>query len=74
MDKGFLYHRSRTQLWAEIALNLTESKIIPLDVDWYATHLNETFSDIKLRYEHRLEQNNASLSIIGDSIELFFFS
>jgi len=62
IDQGFLCHRSITQLWTEIARNLTESVILPMDVQWYASYLKEAFGDIKSRYEKQLEANKSTLS------------
>ena len=53
-----LYHRAVTQLYAEIALNLTESVVLPFDIQWYATHLKEEMGKIKMRYGHQLKANN----------------
>ena len=62
MDKGFVFHRSVAQLWAEMARNLVESIVLPLDLEWYAIHLKESFDDIQKKYGSRLESNGATLS------------
>ncbi|XP_057377944.1 N-acetylated-alpha-linked acidic dipeptidase 2-like [Daphnia carinata] len=49
IDKDFLYHRAVTQLWTEIAHNLTESVILPMDLAWYAIYLSESVANIKTR-------------------------
>lgn len=61
MDKGFVYHRTVTQLWTEVARNLLESVLLPMDLDWYATYLNESVTGIKDRYGAQLEANQATL-------------
>lgn len=63
MDPGFLHHRAVTQLWAEIARNLTESIVLPMDVNAYATFLTDGFVALKERYETILLANQATLSI-----------
>lgn len=62
MDKGFVYHRAVTQLWTEVARNLLESVVLPMDLDWYATYLNESVAGIKNRYGAQLEANQATLT------------
>ena len=69
MDQGFLYHRAVTQLWAEIALNLTESVILPLDTRWYSQFLKEEFVAINSTYRQRLIDNGATLGIYIEQIE-----
>lgn len=64
IDKGFRHHQAVTQLWGEIALNLTESTVLPFDIEWYSTYLTEAFAEVKSRYNDRLEANGASLSKI----------
>lgn len=64
IDKGFLYHKAMAQLWAELARNLTESTILPMDIRWYAAHLQKVFVDIQTRYGAQLAANNATLGII----------
>ena len=66
MDKDFLYHRALTQMWAEMALTLAESVILPMDINGYATYLKKAFNDIKDRYGKQLSDNKATLS--GDNI------
>ncbi|XP_046454638.1 glutamate carboxypeptidase 2-like [Daphnia pulex] len=61
MDVGFLHHRAVTQLWAEVARNLLESVVLPLDPDWYATYLAEQVAGIQSRYGSQLEANNATM-------------
>lgn len=62
MDVGFLHHRAVTQLWAEVARNLLESVVLPLDPDWYATYLAEEVAGIQSRYGAKLEANNATMN------------
>ena len=61
MDKGFQYHRAVSQFWAEMARNLAESVVLPLDIKWYSVFLTEEFSKIKTRYNDRLMANGATL-------------
>ena len=61
MDPGFVHHRAVAQLWAEIARNLTESVILPMDLNWYSTFLTESFGNIQSRYGQQLTANNATL-------------
>ena len=65
IDRGFLYHRAVSQLWAEIALNLTESVILPLDAAQYGLYLEGAFVDIRSRYKDQLEANGATLSNVA---------
>lgn len=61
MDKGFAFHRSVAQLWAEMARNLTETVVLPMDLEWYAIHLKESFDVIQATYGPRLQANGATL-------------
>lgn len=63
LDIGFVHHRAVTQLWAEIAYNLTESVVLPMDIEWYATYLQESFDTIESQYGKQLKDNGASLGI-----------
>lgn len=84
IDKGFVHHRAVAQLWAEVALNLTESTVLPFDIQGYSAYLNASFNDIKLRYGDRLITNGANLGLsksfelfeplLARSLVLFFFS
>ena len=56
MDKGFLHHRAVTQLWAEITRNLTESDILPFDVQWYASYLGNELNQLKSRYTQQISE------------------
>ena len=58
-----MYHKAITQMWAEMARNLTESIILPMDISWYATYLTDSLIEIKERYGAQLEANQASLSM-----------
>lgn len=71
MDKGFVFHRSVAQLWAEMARNLTESIVLPLDLEWYAIHLKESFDDIQNKYGSRLESNGATLKYFETAVSNF---
>lgn len=64
MDRGFHFHRAVSQLLAEMALNLTDSVILPLDVARYGLYLEGAFVNIKSRYKDKLEANGATLSNI----------
>ena len=57
IDRGFVHHRAITQLWAEVARNLTESDILPFDVQWYASYLNNALADLQTRYTAQLNQS-----------------
>ena len=57
-----MHHRAVTQLWAEVARNLAVADVLPMDIKWYATYLQESFADIKARYTAQLEANGATLS------------
>ena len=57
-----MHHRAVTQLWAEVARNLAVADVLPMDIKWYATYLQESFADIKTRYTAQLEANGATLS------------
>ena len=48
-------------LWAEIARNLTESVILPMDLNWYSIFLTDSFRNIQSRYGPLLAANNATL-------------
>ena len=61
MDPAFVHHRAVAQLWAEIARNLTESVILPMDLNWYSIFLTDSFRNIQSRYGPLLAANNASL-------------
>lgn len=60
-DRGFYFHQAVTQLWAEIALNLAESVILPMDLTWYATYLKESFAQIKTTYGAKITANGGTL-------------
>lgn len=62
VDKGFHHHRAVAQLWGEMALNLTESIVLPMDTAWYSSYLIEAFAEVKSKYNDRLEANGATLS------------
>ena len=64
LDIGFVHHRAVTQLWAEIAHNLTESVVLPMDIEWYATYLQESFNDVEVQYGKQLSDNDVSLGIL----------
>lgn len=70
MDRGFHFHRAVSQLLAEMALNLTDSVILPLDVVRYGLYLEGAFVNIKSRYKDKLEANAATLSNIWHVLEL----
>ncbi len=55
VDPGFRYHRAMTQLWAEVARNLSESAVLPFDVQWYADEVNRSLADLKIRYTQQLQ-------------------
>lgn len=61
MDIGFLYHRAVSQFWAEMALALADSVVLPLDIKWYAIYLEEEFTKIQQRYNEQLMANGATL-------------
>lgn len=64
IDKDLSYHRAVTQLWAEVARNLSESVIVPMDIGSYALHLNQSLGTIKSRYDRRyLQANGVTLGI-----------
>ncbi len=71
MDVGFLHHRAVTQLWAEVARNLLESIVLPLDLDWYATYLAEEVDGIQSRYGAKLEANNATMNYFKTAVTHF---
>lgn len=71
MDKGFAFHRSVAQLWAEMARNLTETVVLPMDLEWYAIHLKESFDVIQATYGPRLQANGATLGKKRNKISLF---
>jgi len=52
-------------MWAEMALTLAESVILPMDIIEYATYLKKSFNDIENRYGKQLSDNNATLG--GDN-------
>ena len=62
IDKGFVHHRAITQLWAEMALNLAESVVLPMDLTRYANYLKESYAQIETTYGQRLTANGATLS------------
>ena len=64
LDEDFLYHRAVTQVWAEMALNLAESVLLPMDIKGYAAYLKDSFAYLKLTHGKQLENNNATLSEI----------
>lgn len=61
LDIGFAHHRAVTQLWAEIAHNLTESVVLPMDIEWYAAYLQESFDIVQTQYGKQLADNDVSL-------------
>ena len=63
-DRDFLFHQAVTQLWAEIALNLAESTILPMDITRYANYLMESYAQIETTYGQRLTANGATLGKI----------
>ena len=71
MDVGFLHHRAVTQLWTEVARNLLEADVLPMDLDWYATYLDEEVAGIQSRYGAQLEANNATMNYIQESVVHF---
>ena len=46
---------TRTRLWTEIARNLTESVLLPMELEWYGSYLREAFDHIKSRHNERPE-------------------
>jgi phage host-nuclease inhibitor protein Gam len=71
MDKGFLFHRAVTQLWTEVARNLLEANVLPMDLDWYATYLDGEVAGIQSRYGAQLEANNASMNYFQKAVKDF---
>ena len=71
MDVGFLHHRAVTQLWTEVARNLLEADVLPMDLDWYATYLDEQVAGIQLRYGAQLEANNATMKYFQQAVVRF---
>jgi Transferrin receptor-like dimerisation domain len=71
MDRGFLHHRAVTQLWAEVARNLLESVVLPLDLDWYAAYLAEEVAKIRSLYGPKLEANNATMNYFQAAVDHF---
>ena len=59
IDRQMVCHRALAQLWAEVARNLSESVILPLNVTRYATYLTDALSSLKSVYNDRLEANGA---------------
>lgn len=51
------------QLWAEMALSLADSAVLPLDINWYAIYLKEVFDQFKLRYNEQISNGGTTLSI-----------
>lgn len=63
MDSGLTHSRAIAQLWGGIALNLSSTVILPMDVVWYGTYLTEQFAIIQDLYNDVLVANNATLSM-----------
>ena len=62
-DPGFKYHRAMTQLVAEIARNLAESIVLPMDVALYAEYVKEYYENLREgSYGQRLIQEGISFS------------
>ena len=62
MNVGFVLHRSVTQLWIEVARNLLEADVLPINLDWHATYLDEQVVVIKSGYGDQLEANNTTMN------------
>ncbi|XP_033638801.1 putative N-acetylated-alpha-linked acidic dipeptidase isoform X1 [Asterias rubens] len=62
-DPGFKYHRAMTQLVAEIARNLAESIVLPMDVALYAEYVKEYYENLREgSYGQRLIQEGISFN------------
>ena len=46
-DPGFIYHRAMTQLVGELARNLAESILLPMNVAVYAEHVHGYFENLR---------------------------
>ncbi|XP_033635312.1 putative N-acetylated-alpha-linked acidic dipeptidase [Asterias rubens] len=69
LDPGFKYHKAMSQLMGEIARNLAESILLPMDVGVYAEYVKGYYESLRQgNIGQRLTQEGISLADMQDAV------
>ncbi|XP_042870253.1 N-acetylated-alpha-linked acidic dipeptidase 2-like [Penaeus japonicus] len=70
-DRGFHFHKAVTALWGNIALRLSEAKILPFSLDAYATFISRASDDILKKYGALINSQNISMDYFTEAVHIF---
>jgi len=71
IDRGFVHHQAVARMWAAVAVQLSDSIVIPYDIRAYAEFLNQSLGSLETQYGTLLQQNNDSFDFIRASMSYF---
>ncbi|XP_064116822.1 LOW QUALITY PROTEIN: N-acetylated-alpha-linked acidic dipeptidase 2-like [Macrobrachium nipponense] len=70
-DRGFLYHKAVTALWGDVAMVLSESKILPYSLEAYADFISRASEDIIKTYGDLIAQRNMTMEFFTEAVANF---
>ncbi|XP_066938487.1 putative N-acetylated-alpha-linked acidic dipeptidase isoform X1 [Macrobrachium rosenbergii] len=70
-DRGFLYHKAVTALWGDVAVVLSESKILPYSLGAYADFISRALEGIINTYEDLIATRNITLEFFTEAVANF---
>lgn len=70
-DPGFLYSRALAQVWGEMARQLSDSLVLPLDVGEFLTALQTSMDTFRKKYQDAMMDHNITLTHLLSSMGNF---
>lgn len=70
-DQGFHYHKAVTALWGDVAVVLSDSKIIPFSLVAYAEFIIRAYEEIADKYGELIASQNITMEFFGTAVNNF---
>ncbi|XP_069168816.1 putative N-acetylated-alpha-linked acidic dipeptidase [Procambarus clarkii] len=70
-DKGFHFHSAVAAMWGDLAVVLSESKVLPFSLVTYAAFIQRAQDHIAQRYGELIQSQNITLKYFTDAGQMF---